>query len=1166
MIFGKKCLGKTNAKLFQSMLLLLVVLLTGACGGESSEGRTGNGNPSELTTGNPGNSSGGTGNTNTGNTNSSLVPPNDGSWQGTWARQTLLAAEDNASAFHRSYFLPSIHYLDNNGLIFGIQFEECMVSPITSVAGELPGSWNFFLGSPGVREFLSQNGDIGNLIFPVAFPTENIDVLDEQRFIYRDLLLAPYGLDIRKVSRDFLTNSIWLVDAPGVRSEQYLGCANLFWERESDGSQTVSSLFLGIPINLSDGQVGALTAEFTFVNTSRVDQIRDNGVFTGPYQLLDEATLRTTTTSEFDNDVAYRFDRLGVSVDLLSDNRLLITMTGEEDDIPVTIRGIVYASPADWFRTPGPGDIQLTTDLSFSGAREDRDGDGYADSWDDFPDDPLERADNDSDGIGDNADPDDDNDGTPDAEDPYPRLAYFGIDTDGDGIPDQEDSDLDGDGVNNLEDVFPRDATEAIDTDADGVGNNADTDDDGDGIADTDDLVPLDARCGSETDALPGDCIVDLLAETAQFAQVGNTVYATLTGQNVLLPVLLDSGETQVPLGLESFSSGDTTLTALLYSSSQRRLYAGFSSGAITVVDVDSGQSSYFHTLPGTVRRLAAAGNYILAQASGDSNNLFVINNDGIVTHSERIRSISEYTLFDIASNRLLYTEFGSGRVSSARLDPLTGTLADFVFNYETDGQAGERPLTAAPDGQSVVSGGGRQLQMATLETLGNPLRRPVQDVLWHGEAGLLSVEQTQDGALLQRYSDDFSVIDEVTYPGQALGLYQHNDRYYVLTIDGSVLTPFRYVPSTDSDNDGVNNFNDAFPVDPAASVDTDGDGAPDEWNAGSSAAASTTALQLDAYPNDPACYRADQGDGTQCDYSTVIPNRIADKYTADSRGIVYMLFSDENLVYRWDMTSQRYLEPLYVGDSNPVLPNRPTLMDYSASNDRLYLAYPNGQVTSISTTANTKVENLFVAEDRPIISMGVAGDYLFVASSDFRGLQSKYYNAQAEVTDTRFFFTRIGSEYTWNESSRRLYFIWNGGSPQDLYYDQLTRNGTVADEVNSPYHGDYSFKHPILLSPDRSRVYLGSSHFFDAESLDRLGSISREFTHGVFLPDGRLAVLTEENGNLQMALYATNHAPLPDPVVLPGTPLGLYYFNSALHVFTHTEANGTSVRVLDSF
>ena len=58
--------------------------------------------------------------------------------------------------------------------------------------------------------------------------------------------------------------------------------------------------------------------------------------------------------------------------------------------------------------------------------------------------------------------------------------------------------------------------------------------------------------------------------------------------------------------------------------------------------------------------------------------------------------------------------------------------------------------------------------------------------------------------------------------------------------------TDFLLAAPRDSDGDGVNDADDAFPDDPAASVDTDGDGMPDDWNDGYTAADSTTSLTLD--------------------------------------------------------------------------------------------------------------------------------------------------------------------------------------------------------------------------------------------------------------------------------------------------------------------------------
>ena len=144
----------------------------------------------------------------------------------------------------------------------------------------------------------------------------------------------------------------------------------------------------------------------------------------------------------------------------------------------------------------------------------DRDGDGYGNTDDDFPDDDLEWADSDNDGVGDNGDlfPNDinewndtDEDGVGDNSDVYPNNPSEWIDSDSDGVGDNADAfpndanetdDSDDDGVGDNMDEFPNDASEISDSDGDGVGDNADAfpndaskslDSDGDGVQDSED-------------------------------------------------------------------------------------------------------------------------------------------------------------------------------------------------------------------------------------------------------------------------------------------------------------------------------------------------------------------------------------------------------------------------------------------------------------------------------------------------------------------------------------------------------------------------------------------------------------------------------------------------------------------------------------------------------
>ena len=100
----------------------------------------------------------------------------------------------------------------------------------------------------------------------------------------------------------------------------------------------------------------------------------------------------------------------------------------------------------------------------------DRDGDGFSDENDAFPEDSNEWNDTDGDGVGDN-------------EDAFPEDSNEWNDTDSDGVGDNSDAfpsdgnethDDDGDGVGNNSDAFPQDPKETFDSDGDGVGDNAD--------------------------------------------------------------------------------------------------------------------------------------------------------------------------------------------------------------------------------------------------------------------------------------------------------------------------------------------------------------------------------------------------------------------------------------------------------------------------------------------------------------------------------------------------------------------------------------------------------------------------------------------------------------------------------------------------------------------
>lgn len=63
------------------------------------------------------------------------------SWQGTWARLPDSSRRDDASLLQRNFYLPSAHYNDDQGAVYGAGFNTCM---------RFPGTASDIYGTPGM--------------------------------------------------------------------------------------------------------------------------------------------------------------------------------------------------------------------------------------------------------------------------------------------------------------------------------------------------------------------------------------------------------------------------------------------------------------------------------------------------------------------------------------------------------------------------------------------------------------------------------------------------------------------------------------------------------------------------------------------------------------------------------------------------------------------------------------------------------------------------------------------------------------------------------------------------------------------------------------------------------------------------------------------------------
>lgn len=746
---------------------------------------------------------------------------------------------------------------------------------------------------------------------------------------------------------------------------------------------------------------------------------------------------------------------------------------------------------------------------------------------------PL-SPDSDGDGMPDVTDPDIDNDGVDNNSDAFPLDANESSDTDGDGIGDNADPDADNDGVENSLDAFPLDVSESVDLDGDGVGDNADLDDDNDGVDDTVDAFPRDASESADTDSdgigdnaddYPNDAACNILIDGN-----GTGCYSTLLGSVSIAKVIVDQNgiaylhvpawsfilrfDNQTQHYLEPISVGQTpSLSSMAYSASHERLYLGYSSGEITYIVLNGVLVEQpFASVGMSVNGLASVGQYILAQDNSgawETHYLFDIN--GVLAHSLDWNHYSRVYAWNETNNRVFFFRDTSSPndLHYEEINLMTGMItASGETPYHGDYLI-VPPIRISQNGARVLLGSGDIYDANTLTWQGS-IGTGFDDAVWMADGGLITVIDVAGQTRLERRDASLnSVVERLNYSGIPLGIFTVGSDYVVLTQSASGVSFNTYQPNDDTDGDGSLNHDDAFPLDLAASLDTDRDGYPDSWNDGRTATDSTTGLILDSYPLDSACYLPGHGDGVQCDYSSTMPVFTPDKSVIDVNGVVYLLSMENNRIFSWSADTSSFTNPIYVGSTDVLSATSPTQMTYSLAHQRLYLGYPSGVMTYIDL-AGDLAEHPFANLPRGVNGLVSVGQYLLAQDSSGAWNTHYVFNQNGVLTSSAD-WNYYSQVYTWNEVNDRVYFFRDSQSPNDLHYENINQiSGAIAANGETPYHGTYAIVPPIRISQDGSRVLLGSGDIYDANSLTWQGTLGTNFDDAVWL--GNSIVTTKQN------------------------------------------------------
>lgn len=246
--------------------------------------------------------------------------------------------------------------------------------------------------------------------------------------------------------------------------------------------------------------------------------------------------------------------------------------------------------------------------------------------------------------------------------------------------------------------------------------------------------------------------------------------------------------------------------------------------------------------------------------------------------------------------------------------------------------------------------------------------------------------------------------------------------------------------------------------------------------------------------------------------------------------------------IFRWDATTRSY-------SASIALLDQPVSVAYSAALDRLYLGYQTGAVNQIKLDEGKTVEEPFANRPARIQGLQALDQLVFICDESGAWNTFSTYTAGGTMLNSRE-WSEYSTEYIWSPSNRRVYHFRDGTSPNDIIYSAIAADGTIAADIDSPYHGNYSFVHPIRVSDDATGVLIGSGNIFSATDLTWVGALANSVTDAVSR-NNRWVTIRSNGSNTQLQTWSINYL-FQTGVTVPGTPKRLFELSDGrLMVFT---------------
>jgi hypothetical protein len=228
------------------------------------------------------------------------------------------------------------------------------------------------------------------------------------------------------------------------------------------------------------------------------------------------------------------------------------------------------------------------------------------------------------------------------------------------------------------------------------------------------------------------------------------------------------------------------------------------------------------------------------------------------------------------------------------------------------------------------------------------------------------------------------------------------------------------------------------------------------------------------------------------------------DAIFVDKHGIINLFSRQSVSLFRWNPETFSWLE-------TKPLPNDPKFIAYDEANHQLFCALDSGLVTKLDLSLELPTAVPYANLPTAPLGMAVAGDHLFTVDSSGAWETHRVFRISDGQELSSSDWSNTSDQYYWESTRRRMYYFRDDTSPNDIMYREISSSGVLGNQVDSIYHGDYSFVHPIRFFPDRSRILTGSGVIFNAGDLNYNSTLTNWIYDAAWL-DGYIFTLRRES------------------------------------------------------